>query len=494
VEDRLSIGLLHLDIAHGQTGKNRGSLVTWVEKAARAGARLVVTPELAVSGYSFESFDEVASLAESLEDETVRLLCETARRWEVTLCFGFAERDPTTNILYNSACVVGPDGRLAAHHRKNVTDRRWACPGTPTQQNLFDTPWGRVGLLICADTYYGLLPRSLALQGADLLLVPANWPPSGMDPRKIWRARALENGLGIIACNRTGVDRHMDCLSCSSYAVTAEGEVLLDGISGSSRLWMVDYPLENGRLASRHRKAAMARRRPEDYRALYLDVNGMEDFTGFWRLPRGGELEIRCVVPEKPEQTLAALEAAVCRALPISTLFVLPWNPPALPGDALQRLVQGRNLAIAAPVAGVEGTEPSITLIAPSGPVVLPPNAASVKTDFGPSRMALARLDALRHPELATALSKQGCDFVVTGTGTLTPDDLLLLGVKTIERTAVVATGTNGAAVFEPPVGHAPWGETLLHGPGTCIARFHTGSFRNKRFHDRVDMELLLRR
>jgi len=494
VEDRLSIGLLHLDIEHGQTVKNRRSLLTWVEKAARSGARVVVAPELALSGYSFESLDEAASLAESLAEETIWLLCEAARRWKILLCFGFAERDPSTNILYNSACVVGPDGRVAAHHRKNVTDRRWACPGTPTQQNLLDTPWGRVGLLICADTYYGLLPRSLAIQGADLLLVPANWPPSGMDPRKIWRARALENGMGVIACNRTGVDRHMDCRSSSSYAVTGEGDVLLDGISESSCLWMVDYPLENGRLASRHRQAAMTRRRPEDYQALYLDVNGMQDFAGFWRLPRGGELDIRCVVPEGPEQTQAALEAAVRQALPIPTLFVLPWSPPALPASTLQRLVQGRNMAVAAPVAGAEEMGSSITLLAPDGPVLLPSNAVSVKADFGPSRLALARLDALRHPELVTALSKQGCDFVVTGTGTLTPDDLLLLGVRTIERTAVAVAGTNGAAVFEPPVGHAPWGETLLHGRGTCVARLHTNSLRNKRFHDRVDMELLLRR
>ena len=59
-------------------------------------------------------------------------------------------------------------------------------------------------MLICADTYYGLLPRSLALHDVDLLLTLANWPLVGIDPREVWRARALENGIGVIGANRTG--------------------------------------------------------------------------------------------------------------------------------------------------------------------------------------------------------------------------------------------------------------------------------------------------
>lgn len=494
MDDRLPIGLLHLDIRHGRAEENRAALASWAEKAARSGARLILAPELAVSGYSFNSFDEVAPLTETLADATVSLLGEVACRHKVTICFGFAERDPATNIFYNSACVVGPDGLPTAHHRKNVTDRRWACPGTPTQQNWFDTPWGRVGLLICADTHYGLLPRTLALQGAELLLVPANWPPGGMDPRKVWRARALENGMGVIACNRTGMDRRMDCRSCSSCAVTADGEVLLDGISESSCLWMVDYPLENGRFSSRRREALMAQRRPEDYRAVYLDVNGIEDFTGFWGLPESGEMDIHCLVPEGPGGTLPAIEAAVGSSQALPSLFVLPWGSPALPMDSLRKLVQDRDIAIIAPTDGMGGRVPSIGFIALDRQVILPSDSGSVVVDFGPARLALAHLGALHHPELATALSKQGCDLVVTGTGMLSRDDLLLLGVKTIERAVVVAAGTDRAAIFEPPVGHAPWGETLLNGPGTCRARFHTNSFRNKRFHDRVDMEVLLRR
>lgn len=495
MSETLSIGVIHLDVRHGQVEENRVALTAHVIEAARRGAKIIVAPELAVSGYSFDNRDQVSACAEVLRGATFESLSGVARQYGVFVAAGIAERDPATDIYYNTALVVDPNGELAAHHRKVLAaERRWACPGNLSRSSLFDTPWGRVGALICADSYAGLLPRSLALHGADLLLVLANWPPSGVDPTHVWRARALENGYGVVGCNRTGLDRIMDCRTCRSYAVTASGEVLLDEASPVSAVWIVHHPLQGGRLPSDIREARMSERRPEEFGALYLDMNGIEDFGGFWGLPAGGPLDVRCVVPESREQasTFLGLAAGDCDSVP--TLLVLPRGIGAFSREALARLVEERPLAIVADLSGPNGEPPAYGLFSSTQGISLLSGESFAVADFGPARIALVRAESLAHPEVAVSLSKQGCDLLVTCPDRFGPDDRLLLGVKCLDRSAIAAVSREGAMICEPPKGHETWKEALVTGHGVCSARLDTVALRSKRFYDRVDMEVLLRR
>lgn len=124
----------------------------------------------------------------------------------------------------------------------------------------------------------------------------------------------------------------------------------------------------------------------------------------------------------------------------------------------------------------------------------LSPDKNSVMVDFGPARIALVRSESLRHPEAAVALSKQGCDIIVSQAGHLDDDTRLLLGVKSLERAAVAVATPEGATICEPPEGHERWHETMLREPGVCAAVVDTARTRKKRFLDRVDLEVLLRR
>lgn len=493
--DRLVTGLLHLDVRHEQVAENRSALVGHAEEAARLGAKLIVAPELAVSGYSFDSREAVAPYSETLAEVTDGELAKVARRYGVYICTGFAERDPVTGVYYNSACVIGPSGQPVAHHRKIIpAERRWACPGSPSPSSIFDTPWGRLGVLICADVYFGLIPRSFVLHGVDVLINLANWPPSGIDPRRVWRARALENGVGVIACNRTGIDRWMDCRGCSSYAVTADGEVLLDGSSESSCVWMVQYPLENGRFPTKHRLELMAKRRVEDFTALYLHVDGIDDFTGLWGLPESGELNVQCLIPESADLALPTVQAATADSDHKPTLLVLPRGTPAIPVSSLKQVLANSNTAVISEMEGLNDDETGYGLISSTQCAILSADKSALTVDFGPARIGLAQGEMLRHPELAVALSKQGCDLVVTGEKEIDEDQLLLFGVKCLEQTIIVTAAQNKAAIYEPPVGHGPWKEASVRGPGTCRTCVNTASVRKKRFHDRVDLEVLLRR
>lgn len=64
------------------------------------------------------------------------------------------------------------------------------------------------------------------LKGAGLLLILANWPPENNNPEKFWRSRSLENGIYIIACNRTGKDKTMNCQKAESFIIDLIGAVV----------------------------------------------------------------------------------------------------------------------------------------------------------------------------------------------------------------------------------------------------------------------------
>ena len=248
----LKIGLIHLNVQYKEPEENRAALVELNRRAAEHGARIIVNTEMGVSGYSFTGRGDVLPFAESLSGPTISALAPIARKHAAYIIAGMPEKDEATGILYNSAVVIGPEGEVVCGYRKVNGEARWARPGSEYQNPVFETPWGRVGVLICSDTYYGLMPRALALQGADLLVVPSNWPPSGMDPVNLWRLRAMENGYAAAVCNRTGQDRLMDCAEAQSCVIDNTGKALLAESSPDSAVFTADLPLlENGRLPLR---------------------------------------------------------------------------------------------------------------------------------------------------------------------------------------------------------------------------------------------------
>ena len=247
----------------------------WVRlnrEAAESGASLILNTEMAVSGYSFKSRQDIAPYTETDQGPTIRAMSEVAANYNVYIGIAFAERDPATDIFYNAAVLLGPDGQPITKYRKILAERRWARAGSPVQQGMADTPWGRVGIAICADSYSGLITRTMALKSVDLLWVPANWPAvGGLDPMTVWRARVLENGFYLAACNRTGKDLTMDCTRAVSCVLDPTGRAVFAGTLETSRVFLVDIPLDsNGKWANVQRDTKMQTRELAYYRPIYL--------------------------------------------------------------------------------------------------------------------------------------------------------------------------------------------------------------------------------
>jgi len=184
-----------------------------IRTSVDAGARVVVLPELVSSGYVFASRAEAASVAIDSDHPLFECWAAEASRADAIVIGGFCELGGD-GLLYNSAAICDSAGVVAVYRKSHLWDREKLVfePGAepPT---VIDTPLGRIGVLICYDLEFPELTRLLALAGADLIAVPANWPlvprPAGEHPPEVVAAMAAAraNRMFVACCDRLGDER-----------------------------------------------------------------------------------------------------------------------------------------------------------------------------------------------------------------------------------------------------------------------------------------------
>ena len=251
-EPGLKVALVHAAICWKDKYRNITKLLALNEEAARSDSRIIVNTELATTGYAFESRREISALTESIPGPTTRAFGRIARDYGCYICIGLPERDARSGIFYNSAALIGPSGRVVARYRKAspaFKENLWAAKGN-LPVPVVQTEFGALGLVVCADSYSYRPARIAALQGARLLLVPANWPPEHHNPEKFWRARALENGMFVLACNRTGMDKVMDCNHAESFIIDPQGRAIEQISSPVDIIIYSALPLNRGMIGS----------------------------------------------------------------------------------------------------------------------------------------------------------------------------------------------------------------------------------------------------
>lgn len=185
-------------------------------EARVCGAKLVVLPEAALGGYveSLHGADVEPPPALDVEGPELRRVCELAR--DLTVCIGFCEAG-AGGVRHNAAACVTGDGVLGVHRKIHLplSEDRFTTPGDRLE--TFDTPVGRIGMLICYDKAFPEAARTLALDGAQVLAFLSAWPCSATNAAarlqedrqwrraELWdRARAAENSLIVASANQTG--------------------------------------------------------------------------------------------------------------------------------------------------------------------------------------------------------------------------------------------------------------------------------------------------
>ncbi|MGR7995218.1 nitrilase-related carbon-nitrogen hydrolase [Xanthobacter sp. ZOL 2024] len=167
------VAALQFQAQPGAAAANRAHTLALIAGAAARGARVIVLPELAISGYTLDRA-ALAAAAEPRDGPTLAAWHEAARRLGVVIAGGFCER--VGEELANAAVMVGPEGLLLHYRKLHLFDGEKAVflPGD-LGLSVADTPFGRIGLCVCYDLRFVEVMRALALKGADLVVVPTAW-------------------------------------------------------------------------------------------------------------------------------------------------------------------------------------------------------------------------------------------------------------------------------------------------------------------------------
>lgn len=175
-ESLVTIACAQFEPRVGELEENRDKSCGLIEEAVNDGSDFIVLPELANSGYVFNSRQEARSLSEELPDgETAQKWAELAIEHEAYIVGGYSEQ--ANDRLYNSSILVGPEGYIGTHRKVHLwnEEKLWFEPGNDIE--VFTTDIGRIGMQICYDQWFPELTRIQAAKGADIIAEPTNWVP-----------------------------------------------------------------------------------------------------------------------------------------------------------------------------------------------------------------------------------------------------------------------------------------------------------------------------
>ncbi len=194
------LATVHLCPREGKTSEEKcrqfGPLI---EEAARRRADLVVLPETLTLYASGRSYVECA---EPIPGPSTDYFGQLAKRHDLYIVAGLVERDG--RLVYNTAALIGPDGHVVGKYRK-VTLPRGEIEGgimPGSEYPVFDTRFGKVGMMICYDGFFPEVARELSNRGAEVIA----WPVWGCNPL-LAAARACENHVYLISSTYTDVSR-----------------------------------------------------------------------------------------------------------------------------------------------------------------------------------------------------------------------------------------------------------------------------------------------
>jgi predicted amidohydrolase len=169
----------------------------FIADAAKQKADLVVLGETITYVNMRKSF---ADVAEPIPGPSTEYFCALAKKHQIYIVVGLVERDG--NLIYNVAVLIGPDGRILGKYRKVCLPRGEVDGGlTPGKEYpVFDTPLGKIGMMVCYDGFFPEPARELSKNGAEVIC----WPVWGCNPM-LAAARACENHTYLVSSTYTDI-------------------------------------------------------------------------------------------------------------------------------------------------------------------------------------------------------------------------------------------------------------------------------------------------
>ncbi len=229
---KLSLGQINVQL--GAIEANFDKVVELTKHAAAAGSKLIVFPELWSTAYSLEDWRKHACVMHEGIFDRVKTL---AREQNIAIAGSLLER--VDDCAYNTMTLHGADGNLLGLYRKvhlvpMLDEPRWLAAGSSLSR--VQCPWGTTGLGICYDLRFPEMWRSYALTGAKIVIISAEWPARRQQHwRTLLQARAIENQMFVVACNRIGESKG-ELFAGNSMIISPWGEPLVEGSNDKEQL------------------------------------------------------------------------------------------------------------------------------------------------------------------------------------------------------------------------------------------------------------------
>lgn len=210
------VASVQCNVVYGDPFANAAFAVEKLRNLAAQGVQFIVFPEAFLTGYAVENEAEARRIAidvrgadaDTVDDAhpSVIIIQSACREFRVHAVVGFAGSDGQK--LYNGAILFEPNGRMRRYVKTHLPELgfdKYVVRGS--RLPVFDTALGRIGILICYDIRFPEAARVLGLERADIIAVPTNWPEGAeVSPHYMAPARAAENRLFVVTCNRVGVE------------------------------------------------------------------------------------------------------------------------------------------------------------------------------------------------------------------------------------------------------------------------------------------------
>ena len=251
-----------------QVQHNLERMLPWIKKAKAKGADLICFPEMNVSGYSTKP--EIKGCAESIPGPISERLVQMAHENQIVILAGMAEKGEKSRI-FASHLVVTPENISGIYRKIHIAppERDIFYPGNSVP--LFENGGIKLGIQLCYDAHFPELSTRMAVDGADIILMP-HASPRGTPPEKLvsWlrhlTARAFDNSVFIVACNQVGENQNGLAFPGLAVVVGPSGKILAKDTIGSESMLVADLKSDDLSAVRDHRmRHFLPNRRPELY-------------------------------------------------------------------------------------------------------------------------------------------------------------------------------------------------------------------------------------
>ena len=269
MERQFKIALIQYQSVIGDLQRNADRAVEMIREAASKGAKMVCFPEMFNTGYNFQLLGEgFHNCGESIDGYTITHLQKTARECSCYVIAPITLETIVKGVFYNAAVVIDDEGEVLGDYSKHhlwAAERYYFHAGEEIP--VFDTKFGKIGVMICYDAGFPEVARILTLKGAELLFMPSAWRIQDWD---MWNLnipqRALENTLYVAGVNRFGCEDDLYMFGNSKVA-DWRGRIIAESKEEKEEIVYAQIDLEQltkARLDIHYLKD----RRPDSYKLL----------------------------------------------------------------------------------------------------------------------------------------------------------------------------------------------------------------------------------